>query len=218
MCDDANILESFLASSEMTRLICEMQLSLAFFIVGGMVMADSNITKRALSEALKELMEEKPFEKISVADICEKCNMNRKSFYYHFRDKHDLVNWIFDTEFNVLIDEHNDDQWELIEVACRYFYENKKFYRRILKVTGQNSFSEHFRECMLPLLHNRIQEIVGSSDVPPMCIDILADGICCAFARWLLDRDGMKPEEFISVIRQMLQIVAAYDKEAEEQP
>lgn len=55
-------------------------------------MADSNITKRALAHALKELMEEKNFSKISVADICEKCDMNRKSFYYHFKDKYDLVN------------------------------------------------------------------------------------------------------------------------------
>lgn len=57
-------------------------------------MADSNITKRALAAALKELMEQKPFSKINVADICEKCGMNRKSFYYHFKDKYDLVNWI----------------------------------------------------------------------------------------------------------------------------
>ena len=59
-------------------------------------MADSNITKKALAEALKELMEEKSFEKINIGDICEKCEMNRKSFYYHFKDKYDLVNWIFD--------------------------------------------------------------------------------------------------------------------------
>ena len=58
-------------------------------------MADSNITKRALAAALKELMEQKPFSKINVAEICEKCGMNRKSFYYHFKDKYDLVNWIF---------------------------------------------------------------------------------------------------------------------------
>ena len=59
-------------------------------------MADSNITKRALASALKELMESTPFSKITVSDICAKCNMNRKSFYYHFKDKFDLVNWIFD--------------------------------------------------------------------------------------------------------------------------
>ena len=49
-------------------------------------MADSNITKRALASALKELMESTPFTKITVSDICAKCNMNRKSFYYHFKD------------------------------------------------------------------------------------------------------------------------------------
>ena len=38
-------------------------------------MADSNITKRALAAALKELMEQKPFSKINVAEICEKCGM-----------------------------------------------------------------------------------------------------------------------------------------------
>ena len=46
-------------------------------------MADSNITKNALANALKSLLEEMPFQKISVSDICARCDMNRKSFYYH---------------------------------------------------------------------------------------------------------------------------------------
>ena len=50
-------------------------------------MADSNITKRALASALKQLMEKEPFSKISVCDICEACDMKRQSFYYHFKDK-----------------------------------------------------------------------------------------------------------------------------------
>ena len=49
-------------------------------------MADSNVTKRALAAALRELVEE-DFDKIQVAQICERCDMNRKSFYYHFWDK-----------------------------------------------------------------------------------------------------------------------------------
>ena len=62
-------------------------------------MPDSNITKNALASALKDLMKRKPFSKISVRDICDECGMNRKSFYYHFKDKYDLVNWIFYVDF-----------------------------------------------------------------------------------------------------------------------
>ncbi len=48
-------------------------------------MPDSNITKRALAAALKELMETKPFSKISVSDICQACDMSRKSFTTIFK-------------------------------------------------------------------------------------------------------------------------------------
>lgn len=121
-------------------------------------MADSNITKRALAISLKELMAEQPFDKINVAQICERCDMNRKSFYYHFKDKYDLVNWIFDTEFIALLKDENLDvshsnykeRWAVMEKICRYFYQNHGFYRKALQIKGQNSFRDHFREYIQP--------------------------------------------------------------------
>ena len=106
-------------------------------------MAESNITKRALAQAMKELIEEIPFEKINVGQICERCNMNRKSFYYHFRDKYDLVNWIFDTEF-IAVASQKDFRtgWEFFSELCGYLYQNRSFYLRALKIKGQNSFSD----------------------------------------------------------------------------
>ena len=91
-------------------------------------MADSNITKKALAMALKDLMRETPFEKITITDICEKCDMNRKSFYYHFKDKYDLVVWIFDTEFMaVALKMEYKHPWDKIESICKYFYANQDF-------------------------------------------------------------------------------------------
>lgn len=172
-------------------------------------MADSNITKKALANALKELMEEMPFKKISVSDICEKCAMNRKSFYYHFRDKYDLVNWIFDTEFFALLQERDPGKrWEFVEKACQYFYDNRSFYCKVLNVRGQDCFSEHFREFMHPLLRERIKEIVGSNSIPDMYVTFFADGIACAFERWLLDKNCMPPDEFIAAIKHLVQLTA----------
>jgi AcrR family transcriptional regulator len=61
-------------------------------------MSDSNITKMALADSLKRLMAEKTFSKIRVDDIVNGCGLRRQSFYYHFKDKYDLMNWIYYTE------------------------------------------------------------------------------------------------------------------------
>ena len=106
-------------------------------------MADSNITKRALAQAMKGLMAKQPFAKISVGDICEACGMNRKSFYYHFRDKYDLVNWIFYSEFLASVQVAQcTNNWEFLESICRYFYSERSFYRNALRIEGQNSFKD----------------------------------------------------------------------------
>ena len=154
-------------------------------------------------------MEEGPVKKISVADICEKCDMNRKSFYYHFKDKYDLVNWIFDSEFLAMAREHaGDDRWEFIERMCHYFYDNRSFYHKVLQIKGQNSFSEHFREFIRPLLRNRAEEIMQQDNVPTIYVDFATDGIACTFERWLLDKECMTAEEFVLSIRNLLQILA----------
>ena len=172
---------------------------------GVLTVADSNITKRALASALKELMEDVPFEKINVAHICEKCGMNRKSFYYHFKDKYDLVNWIFDTDFIALTVKRPDDRWEFFQIVCDYFFENRNFYRRALRVKGQNSFPEHFREFLHPLIRIRLEEIMGQRDIPHICIDFFTDGLVCTLERWLLDKNCMPPEQFVAILKTMLQ-------------
>lgn len=114
-------------------------------------MADSNITKRALAQALKELMMTQPLDKISVSNICEQCGLNRKSFYYHFRDKYELVSWIYYTEFmETALKKQYRDSWEFMDEICSYFYENRIFYRKCFQQEGQNSFSEYFSRWCFP--------------------------------------------------------------------
>ena len=173
-------------------------------------MADSNITKRALAAALRELMEAEPFEKIQIAQICQRCGMNRKSFYYHFRDKYDLMNWVFDMDFNAFTKEsasilRPDDRWDLIERICEYFYANRRFYRKALQVKGQNSFSDHLREYCRPLIRLRISSLVDSEAVDDFVIDFFSDALVCAVERWLLDKDCMPPEQFIFRIKRIIQ-------------
>ncbi len=58
-------------------------------------MAAKNITKICFADAMKEMMKEKELSQIRVKDICKSCGMDRRTFYYHFIDKYDLVAWIY---------------------------------------------------------------------------------------------------------------------------
>ena len=176
-------------------------------------MADSNLTKRALANALQELMIEIPFERISVSQICEKCDMNRKSFYYHFKDKYDLVNWIFDMDFiAVFADENfnnmssNEERWKTIDIFLQLFYKNKTFYQNALKIKGQNSFSEHFYECIRPIIKKRIETTIDNSASETFTIDFFSDACICALERWLSEKDSMPPEQFSALLKKYIQM------------
>lgn len=53
----------------------------------------SDITKHALEASLKHLLLKKPLNKITISDIAEDCGISRMTFYYHFKDIYDLVEW-----------------------------------------------------------------------------------------------------------------------------
>ena len=55
----------------------------------------ADITKNWIADKLRELMKRKPIEKIRVTEICEAAELERPTFYYHFKDKYDLVAWMF---------------------------------------------------------------------------------------------------------------------------
>lgn len=107
-------------------------------------MSDSLITKRALADSLSELMKKKSLEKITVSDIAKSCGLNRQTFYYHFKDKYDLVNWIFSSEIiSTLSGAASVGGWSasLLE-ALSAMKRNRAFYTGALNLADQNVFSD----------------------------------------------------------------------------
>jgi len=61
-------------------------------------------TKDAIIEAFEQLLDEKPFNKITVRDIVERCQVNRNTFYYHFQDIPSLLHHVMEQRADQLID------------------------------------------------------------------------------------------------------------------
>ena len=173
-------------------------------------MARGSVTRKALAQSIKKLMRSTPYEKISVEMITDGCSLNRKSFYYHFRDKYDLVNWIYDTEFIAIARKRDyPTTWDFLDDLCGYFYDNRSFYRNALSVRGQDSFAEHFREMMLPAMALRLKEILPEGADREFQISFFTDAVVDTIQRWMMEKNSMQPSEFLRLLRSCIQCVAA---------
>lgn len=166
-------------------------------------MADSTITKKAIAESLKKIMKDKPFEKISVAEICEDCGLTRKSFYYHFKDKYDLVSWIFDYDFLGKRDRIiGYDMVSFFDDLFKYLYENRSFYRKLFQSDGQNSFHDTFVQGIAPIADGICASVLPN--VPPALakcyVDFFCEGLTAAVKHWL--DSGLSDKDFIDATHQ----------------
>ncbi len=172
-----------------------------------MTVAKPELTKELMAKTLKELMKIKPLDKISVQEIVEACGLNRKTFYYHFRDKQALVSWIFDHEYASLTDvnQNNSTIDELIE----HLYKNREFYIAALTSNAQNNLREHLFQIVNDALTERISFLLGPSSLPPKKTSMIAHYFSHALIGSLTEwaKGGMKtsPDEEIIDFHQITQ-------------
>lgn len=177
-------------------------------------MSKSLETKKLLAGCMKEMMEEKPFSKISVADICEVCQLNRKSFYYHFKDKYELVNWIYYDEF--LKDVKNEEftsVWQLLEELCAYLYANQAFYKHAFKIEGQNSFKDYFTEQLEPLLTKSMERILAENKDREFHVPFYSFALLASLKRWLSDYGQFSADEYLKLLREAARNMALIAEE-----
>ena len=89
-----------------------------------------NRTKQKFAKIIQELMTEKSLHKITVNDIVERSSMTRQSFYYHFHDIYELLEWTCDIQlFRAQPDNAGMEQW--IAGLVGHLYQYRRFYRKI---------------------------------------------------------------------------------------
>ena len=169
-------------------------------------MPDSNITKLALADSLKKLMAEKAFNKIRVDDIVRGCGLTRQSFYYHFKDKYDLMNWIYYTETARFMASYDTlKHWtDGLKDLCYYMQQNKTFYKNALNTTGQNSFPEYLNHYISTVSISAIESMLNveyDQDKWDFIVSFFATALVTFIVRWA--NSGMKddPAEYITKIR-----------------
>lgn len=117
-------------------------------------MATSLITKKKIAKAFKKELAYKPFDKISVVDIMDQAGIRRQTFYNHFLDKYELLDWIFETELQEQVTNNLNyiTGFQLLDELLFYFGNNKTFYAQLFAIKDQNDFYSYFGDYCLVLL------------------------------------------------------------------
>jgi probable dihydroxyacetone kinase regulator len=172
-------------------------------------MSDSQITKNALASAIKKLMKQEPLEKISVIQIVQLCGLNRKSFYYHFRNKYQLIEWIFYDELSSRINRQKSDTLgPTMATICNYLYDNKSFYRNAMHASEHNLFTACFTEIIQKIIRTDLENLLCGKEYRTFHSIFFADAMCMAVSRWLQEEPMIPPDRFLAGIRSSLQIIA----------
>ncbi|MBA1334252.1 MAG: Transcriptional regulator, AcrR family [Firmicutes bacterium] len=183
-------------------------------------MPDSNITKLALANSLKKLMVKKSFSKISVSDIVEDCGLTRQAYYYHFKDKYDLMNWIYYTETARFMSSYDTvDHWtDGLKDLCYYMRQNKVFYINALNTTGQNSFQEYLHDYISDISMSVIENMTGlefDDKKWRFIVEFMSTAFVGLIVRWA--NNGMKedPAEYFAQIRSIFDGSILHELEGE---
>lgn len=105
-------------------------------------------TKNLLAHSFKELMLYTQFKNITIKMITDKSKVIRPTFYHHFKDKYEVIEYLIDEDIMKnayeLID--TDMEFEAIKMVFIRLEKNKEFIKKAFRVEGQNSFKEMLYE------------------------------------------------------------------------
>ena len=120
----------------------------------------SQVTKRALEQSLKNLLLKKPLTKITVADIADDCGINRMTFYYHFKDIYDLVEWSCIEDAKKALDEKKTyETWQqgLLQIF-EAVQDNKPFILNVYHCVHREQVEKYLQPLVDKLLLDIIEE------------------------------------------------------------
>ena len=153
-------------------------------------------TKRALAASLKTLLETKPLDKITVTDVAEDCGVNRQTFYYHFQDIYDLVEWIFLSEAEGVIGENRTrDTWQEGYLGLfTYLRENRHLVLNTYHSINRDQLENFLYKATFDLLAGVVEECAAGLSVREEDRAFVTHFYKYAFVGLVLDwlREGMK--------------------------
>ena len=120
----------------------------------------SHQTKLMLADSLKKAMKSKPVSKVTISEIIADCNVNRKTFYYHFEDTYSLLKWILEEEAIEIVKSLDMvvDYEEAVMFALDYIDRNHSFLENVYKSLGRDHLKRFFYTDLIGIIRGIVDK------------------------------------------------------------
>ena len=155
-------------------------------------------TKYLFADTLKEMMRTKELKDIRVGELCEKCGAHRRTFYYHFQDKYDLMAWILSHGYDDPTIPENIMQEHTTKTVLTNIMKNQPFYKRLYSDPGISELSdyllrynvENYEQQLLPAL-----QVEALTDEQEFSLRMYCYGGIYMTREWVLSGCKLAPAE-----------------------
>lgn len=166
----------------------------------------------ALAESFKELASNNPIEKITIKDITDKSGVIRPTFYNHFQDKYELIEWLVREQIlkpaKPLI--QNGMISEAIVLMFTSLEKDKAFYANAAKLEGQNSLKSIAEECVKNILLEAMNKKKREIDKAHPWItyeriaQFYAQSMCYVVMEWIKTGMPIEPKDVAEAYEYMM--------------
>ena len=167
-------------------------------------------TKRKIADCVKHLMRKKEIRKITIQDIMDETNMSRQSFYYHFKDIYDVLEWIVCYDFaNHISAEENQTMEDWTLHLFHVLDEERPFFERVvneiewpkLLPTISAPIEEQMR--IILLRYNR----AGNPEELKFCVRFVTTAYCYYLMDYIYHRKRKTDQELSSEVHSLLAMI-----------
>lgn len=173
-------------------------------------MSNSHLTEKSLAESFKKLMLKYPVNKITVKQVTDESGVTRRTFYNHFIDIYELLEWIYEHEVIEELEGYNNlNGWkEAINLVLQYTLNNRKICLNVFNSLGR----DHLEKFLYNIFYNEVKGVVNDitndlcieEDIKNEIIGFYTLAIVGEFIMWLRNDLKEGPEKILSRIERMM--------------
>ena len=168
-------------------------------------------TRRVIKESYYELLAEKPFDKITVKEICERADINKGSFYNHFENIYtlqaELENEAIENLKQILTEKNAESQDQRLQTLISSIYDNQEYYRLLFGMTQDSPFITNLIELLMDIVITNQQEEGADTISAEINTKYIMAVTYSVLKQWLKDGCTESRDSVFQVLKQIRPII-----------